>query len=50
MQVVYAFVDAGASIALEVQRSAGGAKEDRLVVQYMPAGEAAEPKECFPAG
>ena len=49
-EVVYAFVEPGVPLALEVQRAAGEPKEDRLVVQHMPAGEAAEAKECFPPG
>lgn len=48
--MVYAFVEPGVPLALEVQRAAGEPKEDRLVVQHMPAGEAAEAKECFPPG
>ena len=48
---VFQFVEPGASATIEISRSAGGAKTDKLVVQYAPvAADLATPQEAFPAG
>ena len=47
---VYAFAEPGQPLPIEVTRVEGPAKEDRLVIQYQPTGEVADPQQCFPPG
>ena len=51
VQPVYAFVNPQEPLGVDVQRLAGEPKEDRLVIQYVAAGEeVADPKDLFPVG
>ena len=51
MTPVFAFVDPGTAIPLEITRAPGPAKEDKLVVQYLPAPETmAAPQDAFQTG
>ena len=51
MAPVYAFVEAGTAIPIEISRSPGPPKEDKLVIQYTkaPAG-LTNAQEAFKAG
>ena len=51
MSPVFQFIEPGAAGTIEITRSAGAAKVDKLAVQYAAAAaELATPQEAFPAG